>query len=47
MVLVIRYVTTVDNVVKHFLRIIHVEDTSAQSLKEAIISLLGKNKLNL
>jgi Domain of unknown function (DUF4371) len=47
MALVIRYVIRVGNVVEHFLGVIHVEDTSAQSLKEAIISLLGRNKLNI
>jgi Domain of unknown function (DUF4371) len=47
MTLVIRYVTKGGNIVEHFLGVVHVEDTSALSLKEAIISLLGKNKLNL
>jgi Domain of unknown function (DUF4371) len=47
MALVIRYVTKGGNIVEHFLGVVHVEDTSALSLKEAIISLLGKNKLNL
>jgi Domain of unknown function (DUF4371) len=47
MTLVIRYVTRVGNVVEHFLGVVHIEDTSTQLLKETIIFLLDKNKLNL
>ena len=47
MAVVLRYVNQLGEVVERFLGVVHVSDTSAQSLKSAIDEFFAKNGLSL
>ena len=47
MAVVLRYVNKFGEVVERFLGVVHVSDTTAQSLKNGIEDFFGKNGLSL